>query len=226
MIDQFVDKIFIINLNHRTDRWSLITSQLDRLNIKNYERFPAYIYKNDNISNYICGNVGCIISHYLINEVSRSCGYKKILILEDDCEFLEENYYNYNFKKSFMFLENCGYDMFYLGATFHKYDIEPINDYVDQINQCCATHAIITDVNIIYDRFKTRYDSVDGIINYSAKSDVDTSIFTIDGTYGSFNLRRFVTNPILAIQRPSHSDITGHFSATNQYNMWKEAKVI
>jgi hypothetical protein len=162
----------------------------------------------------------------LINEVSRSHGYKKILILEDDCEFLEENYYNYNFKKSFMFLENCGYDMFYLGATFHKYDIEPINDYVDQINQCCATHAIITDVNIIYDRFKTRYDSVDGIINYSAKSDVDTSIFTIDGTYGSFNLRRFVTNPILAIQRPSHSDITGHFAATNQYNMWKEAKVI
>ena len=224
MIHDFVDKIFIINLEHRTDRWSSISNQLERLNIKNYERFPGYIYNNKDVVKYVSGNIGCLISHFLVNKLSIERGYKRILILEDDCKLLEEDYGRYKFTRAFNFLEDCGFDMFYLGATFHKYDIKPINEYVDQINQCCATHAIITDVNIICDMFRTRYTTIDDIVNFSTRSDADTSMYTIDGTYGSFNLRRFVTNPILAIQIPSHSDITGYFSATDQYNMWKNIK--
>lgn len=224
MIHNFVDKIFIINLEHRTDRWSSISNQLDRLGIKNYERFPGYIYINKDIPKYICGNIGCLISHFLVNTLSIDRGYKRILILEDDCKFVEENYVKYNFARTFNFLEDCGFDMFYLGATFHKYGIQPINEYVDRINECCASHAIVTDVDTIYTIFKDRYSTIDEIIKYCNRSDADTSIYTVDGVYTSFNLIRFVTNPMLAVQTPSHSDITGHFSATDHYNMWKDAK--
>lgn len=226
MINKFVDKIFIINLDYRTDRWTSIKNQLDKLNITNYERFSAYLYKNNNVSNYICGNIGCIISHYLVNKISKEREYNRILILEDDCLILENEYKKYDFQKAFDILQDEKFDMFYLGATFHKYGITNLNQYVDIINECCATHAIITNVNIIYNMFNKKYNSIDDLINITTRSDADTSIYTIDGTYASFYLKRYITNPILAIQTPSHSDITGHFSATDQYKMWKSTKEI
>lgn len=225
MIDQFVDKIFVINLDHRLDRWSSISSQLINLNIHNYERFSGHLYRSEIVSNYVCGNIGCMISHFMINEISKRHGYKRILVLEDDCTFLEESYCVYNFQNAFDYLNVLGFDMFYLGATFHANGITHINNYIDKINECSATHAVVMDVDAIYDIFRRRYNNIAELIQYCIDHHTDTSSFTIDGTYGSFNLRRFTTNPILAIQRPSHSDITGNFSATDQYNMWKSSKM-
>jgi GR25 family glycosyltransferase involved in LPS biosynthesis len=41
VIDNYVDKIFIINLKSRQDRWNNIAKQLNILKINNYERFDA-----------------------------------------------------------------------------------------------------------------------------------------------------------------------------------------
>jgi len=110
--DAYVDKTFIINLDHRTDRWEQILKELDKNHIKNYERFPAIKPVDDYINNpknkkmylnifdnaskkkstkwkhkYTLGSLGCCLSHYNVIKLAKERGYKRILILEDDARF-------------------------------------------------------------------------------------------------------------------------------------------
>ena len=75
-----IDKIMYINLDYRTDRKNEIENEFFKFDIKNYERFPAI--KN------IRGALGCTKSHLAIIKNAREKGYKNILILEDDFEFI------------------------------------------------------------------------------------------------------------------------------------------
>ena len=71
-----IDKIYIINLKNRIDRWEKCLEQLKRYNITNFERFNAIRpdlskidpiqYSKNNLKidkNYIIGALGCKLSH-------------------------------------------------------------------------------------------------------------------------------------------------------------------
>ena len=91
MIKSYVDKIFYINLEHRTDRKTHIENQ-----IKTYldpefeitERFNAIVF-NHNVGGAFRnrGGIGCSLSHFNIIKMAKEKGYKSILILEDDVIF-------------------------------------------------------------------------------------------------------------------------------------------
>lgn len=101
----FFDRIYIINLDNRTDRWKKIQAQLHHMNITNYERFsairptmsdiPLIWKKNYNLTRippskqkkYIIGATGCKLSHYHIIKKASEHQYQSILILEDDSIF-------------------------------------------------------------------------------------------------------------------------------------------
>lgn len=101
-INKYYDKIFIINLEKRKDRWKDILLNLDKFKITNYERFNACYVDNlhdedpNNYKNfrengvkkhgkkYINGALGCKKSHLEIIKLAKTRKYKKILILEDD----------------------------------------------------------------------------------------------------------------------------------------------
>ena len=79
-MSHFIEHIFYINLEHRTDRRAEIESELDAYGLK-YERFNAFYTPPD-------GFIGCAQSHLAVLKLARERGYKNILIVEDDFKFV------------------------------------------------------------------------------------------------------------------------------------------
>jgi glycosyl transferase, family 25 len=104
-----IDRIFIINLEHRQDRKTKMMEELSRVGIEQYEFFKAIrptkeIIKQWNpdflnpIPNwfkqtggdetkYKMGSLGCMLSHLEIIKMCIKKNYENVLILEDDTEF-------------------------------------------------------------------------------------------------------------------------------------------
>ena len=82
------DKIYFINLNHRTDRYNHIINQLEEIGVdqERIERIEAIYQKN-------FGIFGCGKSHILaIETFLKDENAKNCLILEDDFEFCMDKY--------------------------------------------------------------------------------------------------------------------------------------
>jgi len=75
-----IDKIFYINLDKRTDRREQIEEELRKYGLEG-ERYAA-------IHTPEAGIVGCGYSHLNVLKLARERGYKNVLILEDDFEFV------------------------------------------------------------------------------------------------------------------------------------------
>jgi hypothetical protein len=73
------DGVFVINLDFRTDRLHDMIVQLSQFNLP-FERFSAI---QDSP-----GTVGCGKSHIACLKLAKQRGYKSVLILEDDFQFL------------------------------------------------------------------------------------------------------------------------------------------
>ena len=81
---QYIDHILYINLEHRIDRRDEIERELARMDLTDKaERFEATYIKEQGI-------LGCTISHMEAIRLAKTRGYKNVLILEDDFEFLLE----------------------------------------------------------------------------------------------------------------------------------------
>lgn len=83
-MSKYIDHILYINLDHRTDRRTEIESELARMNLtEKSERFPGTYVPEQGI-------LGCTISHLSAIQLAKQRGYKNVLILEDDFQFLLE----------------------------------------------------------------------------------------------------------------------------------------
>lgn len=118
-INQYFDKIYVLNLHRRRDRISEIDSRLNKFGIE-YERFGAtdgsimrmvweeFYKKNQYFSNP--NYLACSISHLSIYKDAITQGYQRILIIEDD------NLINKNIHSIFESLDIPDWeDTFYLG---------------------------------------------------------------------------------------------------------------
>jgi len=74
-----IAKIIYINLERRKDRLKEINEELTHFNLEG-ERFNAIPNSN--------GIVGCGYSHLEVLKIAKERGYKNVLILEDDFEFI------------------------------------------------------------------------------------------------------------------------------------------
>jgi glycosyl transferase family 25 len=79
-MSQNIDKIYYINLNHRTDRRDNIERELNEFGLK-YERFEA-------IETPGVGIYGCGLSHLAVLKLAKANNYKNVLIMEDDFTFI------------------------------------------------------------------------------------------------------------------------------------------
>jgi GR25 family glycosyltransferase involved in LPS biosynthesis len=80
-----IDKIYYINLDHRTDRKEQFENQItthfkDSILESRIERFPAIKHEQ--------GLLGCSMSHLEVIKKARQTDAKYILVFEDDFEFL------------------------------------------------------------------------------------------------------------------------------------------
>lgn len=96
-IEGFPFSILIINMDKNPERYAYVTGQLDQLNIKNYERFPAIEgakmtqkeIEELHLHNFVGNNgmMGCAASHIKIWEKIANENRDWTLILEDDVLF-------------------------------------------------------------------------------------------------------------------------------------------
>ena len=104
-VNEFFDKVVVINLDRRTDRMEKVDAQLKELGIE-YERFSAI----DAVEMGIDPIQACRQSHIQVLEESTGM----TLILEDDVLFMEN--FNERFSEFIEFLPK-DWHIFYLGAV-------------------------------------------------------------------------------------------------------------
>jgi len=220
ILDVYFDRIFIINLDKRVDRWNKIILQLEQLKINNYERFSAIIPDIDNINKkyfnnftypkshkvtkqYYIGAIGCKLSHYNIVKLCKQRNYKNVLILEDDV-ILNSNIDN-RFRKIIQNNKDIDWDMLYLGGNYIKGN--KINSSLFKIKKCLTTHAYAIK-NILYDF----------ILNNCLQSGTEIDVFytNIQSKFNCYGIQK-----PLAHQADDFSDIQGRVV---KYNLNKVIK--
>lgn len=127
--DENIQALYI-NLDHRKDRKEEIENELKEKNIK-FERFPAI--KNEN------GAIGCSKSHLNVIKLAKERKYKKIIIFEDDFEFIvTKDEFNEEMNK----LNNINYDVCLLAYnTNNFYDSD--YDFLYKIKDAQTTSGYI-----------------------------------------------------------------------------------
>ena len=211
MLDTFFDKIFVINLEDREDKWLEICQRLTALGIQKFERFPAVkrplcaypeqFYADMNLSRiqpediekYLANASGCKQSHLEILKKAQLEGFENILILEDDCVFIDKAMDI--FSKAWKEIQTTDWDMFYLGGM-HKKRMPPQSFRRHLLRLACTyeTHA--------YAVSRRGYEPLlIALGRYGEEVDV------IYAKYIQPQHACFATNPSIAFQDDASSDI-------------------
>lgn len=77
----WINKIFVLNLDSRPERYHSIVTELTKFGIHNYERFSAIV---GTPGERRIGVDGCFKSHLAMIQLAKNRGYEKVMILEDD----------------------------------------------------------------------------------------------------------------------------------------------
>ena len=165
----YFDKIIILNLNRRLDRWTTLIKQLKKYNIYNYERFAAYEgIKEPFISEYNKlkknilsinpkadklklmkhpGSYGILKSTYDIILLAKTRNYKSILLLQDDVILIKDFYTYFNKLVSSI----SSYKLLYFGASQHTWnniDTNTCKPFYNCVNPTCGAFAVAIDCSI------------------------------------------------------------------------------
>lgn len=108
-----LDKIYIINLKHRSDRLESITKELNKIGTNKYliSRINAVYFKD-------FGALGCGLSHRMALQNAIKNNYERILIFEDDFIFKFDTYTT--MKALINILENRDSDVVMLSANLEE----------------------------------------------------------------------------------------------------------
>lgn len=201
------DKIYIINLDDRIDRWNSITKHLSDLSIFNYERISATKLSFDStISKIKLAQISCFHSHLKTLRRSYDSGADRVLILEDDCRFIHTD------------IIHNSYDILYLGCnrkiyknsnnTIYLSQIESVNDHVVKISECGTTHAIVYSRKII-EQILSFYPDDDCFFTKAFGADESYYIYDIFlNWFTQINsIQKHCVYPIMCTQCDSFSDI-------------------
>jgi hypothetical protein len=190
-MNDFFDHIYCINLDKRTDRWEDCVKQFNKYNLS-VERFSAIDgNKIDNPTSLMAGEYGILSTHVELIKDAKNKGYKNILILEDDVEFIDNvNEYFSSFKEQ---IPN-DWVMLYLSGN-HVGGCLRITENVFKIFHSYAIHS-----------FAIKSELFDLIINGlpKYKKAVDVFYAELQQLFPSYVIR-----PHLTWQRESFSDIQG-----------------
>lgn len=223
MITRYFDKIFIINLARRQDRWKECVTELEwnSIPLSAVERFEAF----DNPEN---GHAGCTRSHRMLLRRIAASDWNRVLVLEDDFQvltltLLRQYGFTFNSKVYQTFCtirygrgdlnERFGdllpfapnlWDVLYLGASYGEPPISRLNPHVIRCGfmQTTGSYGITREFARIWT------DKVDASMG---SDDLDRHPGPIDNVFGSMahDHLYYVFQPRLICQRVSRSDLDG-----------------
>lgn len=186
-LNLYFDNIYCINLDEATERWEHCLKQFEKHNFT-AERFKA-IKVDEGKNNLLKGEIGCMMSHLEVIKDAKHKGYKKILVLEDDFEFVD------NFNELFeLKYKNLPYDweFLYFGGN-HVGGLIKIND------DCAKTiHTFTTNSYCI------KEEMFDVILASTERLNKQIDVYYAD-LQKTFN--SYVFRPHLAFQKSGYSYI-------------------
>lgn len=186
--------IYVINLKERVDRLNHIQSELNKIDCKDYTIFEGVdgskIVNPSRIKN---GAFGLLMTYKNIYEDWKTKGRDPILIIEDDCKFVDG--FN-NHLNSYISNVPEDWDMLYFGAN-HNYHMgqrtQRINDYCVKTNNSYSAHCVLMKPNV----FKELITMID-----TNPLEVDVLMATLQKKYNSYS-----SHIPLTTQIPSYSNI-------------------
>jgi len=190
-MNNYFDHIYCVNLDKRTDKWEECVKIFDKHNLS-VERFSAIDGNTiNNPTKLMNGEWGLLQTHIKLIKDAKNKGYKNILILEDDVEFMDDinNIFN-NIKEQ---IPN-DWLMLYLGGNHVGGSIR-ISENIFRVIHTFTTHAFSINSEL-FDLI------INGLPNY--KKAVDVFYAELHSIFPSYVIR-----PHLAWQRESFSDIQG-----------------
>ena len=198
-MSKYIDKIFYINLNKRTDRRVLIENELVNYNLP-FERFEA-------IETSGFGIYGCGLSHLGVLKIAREREYKNVLILEDDFTFLvSKEDFETNLTK--FFESGINYDVCKLAYNLvEKQAID--NEILGKVIFSTSASAYIVN-NSYYDKLINLYEWAMPLLS-STKAHW---IYANDQVWKDYqkNDNWFYFKTRIGKQRPSYSDNSLNFA--------------
>ena len=183
-VNDFFDKVIVINLDRRTDRMEKLAPQLEKLDIQ-YKRFSAVDGKKLDIDPIVAG----LRSHL---QVMKQIAGQRVLILEDDAQFVED--FNEKFEKVMQTLPE-DWDIFYLGALVPK-DVGLIR----MVNRHWGIQVLTTGSQAYCINPSRLEYFISKLEDYNSYIDIGLRDFAKD-------LKAYITQPNLVTQFPSYSDL-------------------
>jgi len=182
-INNFVDKIYCINLKERTDRRRDLLANAKQYNIKNIFFFDAVKHKE--------GWRGCLLSHFNILKDAKKNGYNKILILEDDCDFTSKPEFDTKQLPK-------DWDMLYLGANV--VEVLDKDNYKNIMKKTWVKVSCLTTSCMIIHK-----KAIDKLIKLLEKCDEPIDLHYVNKFHPENNC--FILNKMISTQRTGWSDI-------------------
>lgn len=179
-MDTLSDRIFVINLKERIDRYERFTNELGREGITNWERFDAIRYDpkihgyesefnnflkdHGKSEHYLKSAFGCMLSHYTIIKIAKERGYNNVIILEDDFIFTQG--WKDNLNKCLADLEKMPWLFFYFHMGYYSQ-----NAYINVTeNLVCPRQGLGTTGYLVK---KEMFDFLlDNMLKYGKQIDV------------------------------------------------------
>jgi GR25 family glycosyltransferase involved in LPS biosynthesis len=210
-LNNYVDKIFVINLPHRKDRLERF-EQLSKIYNFEYEVFEAFNGKEKIDSNfeyegvkvsdyryyyrydYFRSQIGCLISHLNLIKHCRQMNLSKVMIFEDDCGFHE----NFDLRlDNLMSKVNPDWQLLYLSGSVPEFISD--HDGYSKISKILTTHSYMIKSEI--------FDLV--INNFKSK----IFIKEVDMCYSDIHTQcnSYVAMPFLTFQEDGYSDIASEY---------------
>ena len=215
-LNDYFDKIICINLDRRPDRWREVQEQFKKAEIK-AERFSAVDGNprrwahvkdavegkgiNDIKPESFGGVAGCIASHTDIWKAAKAQGWKNVLIIEDDCDFVHELQQRFTERINEVPQD---WDLLYFGGVHEtrggKYVPKEVSKHIVTCERmitttCYAIKNTVYDLSldIVLEKAPWFHTAIDGYL----------------AAYIQPKCKAFAFHPPLAWQRKSYSDIQG-----------------
>jgi hypothetical protein len=152
-LNDYFDNIYIINLEHRTDRWQHCEEQMEK------HGFTAEKFKAIGATEMIKGWQACTLSHISVLEDARQRGFQRVLVLEDD--FVLHDDFNSIFSAKY----SNAYQVLYLGIGHKQPPVEFEYSYYYKVVEGYTSHAVAyNDVQNI-DEFLTMAKELKNVID-------------------------------------------------------------
>jgi len=218
-----IDKIYVINLEHRKDRKKEIMEELSKMKVDDLGKVEIFrgIVPNEEILNkwnpnfvkplpdwtkkqnlnekkYRIGALGCLLSHFTIIQKAYANDYDNILIFEDDALFKKKDKSLPEILKKYdIFFDKIvkEYGIFYLGGNNSEFGMRKIIDNI------YLTYGTYTTSSYIISKDCMKF-VIDNLTGYPKE---------IDKFYQEIVQKKkycFTIHPPIVVQRESHSDIT------------------